>query len=101
MKETINTNSFIRAFEDYDRRDQFTENGLIALFDYIEDIEDDCGEEIELDVIALCCEFSEYDNLEEFWNDYSKEEYPDLDTLRDYTQLIEVGQEGGFIIQSF
>ena len=101
MKETINTNSFIRAFEDYDRRDQFTENGLIALFDYIEDIEDDCGEEIELDVIALCCEFSEYDNLEEFWNDYSKEEYTDLDTLRDYTQLIEVGQEGGFIIQSF
>ena len=34
---------------------------------------DDLGKEIELDVIALCCEYAEYDNLEDFQADYSED----------------------------
>jgi hypothetical protein len=52
------------------RGDQFSYEGLIALFDYLEMLEDDIGEPIELDVISLCCEYSEYENLKEFKNDY-------------------------------
>ena len=58
MKQTIDLNSFRRAFEVYGRTD-FTYEGLEVLFDYLERLEDDTGETIELGVIALCCEYSE------------------------------------------
>jgi hypothetical protein len=59
MKQTINLNDFRDAFRAHDRQDQFTYEGLEVLFDALTDMERDTGEEIELDVIALCCEFSE------------------------------------------
>lgn len=58
MKQTINAFDFRRAFNDHDR-ENFSYDGLNILFDYLEDLEQDCGEEYELDVIALCCEFTE------------------------------------------
>ena len=59
MKKTINFYDFRKAFENYDRLDNFSYDGLQALFDYFEEIEIDCDMEIELDVIAICCEYSE------------------------------------------
>ena len=32
---------------------------IYLLFDYFEEYEKDTGEELELDVIAICCDFSE------------------------------------------
>ena len=43
------------------RPNNFSCKGLRALFDYLEAWEEDSGEPIELDVIGLCGEFSEYD----------------------------------------
>lgn len=60
MYQTINTASAFRdEFRACGRADQFSYEGLGLLFDYLEAYEMDSGEEIELDVIALCCEFSE------------------------------------------
>ena len=59
MKQTLNQESFVQAFEDMFRAKQFSRQGLIALFDYFEQYEQDTGEQIELDVIAICCEYSE------------------------------------------
>lgn len=59
MKQTINRYQFIRAFAEYGRGEQFSLDALSAIFDYIENYEDGSGEEIELDVIAICCEWSE------------------------------------------
>ena len=100
MKKTINYYDFRAEFRAFGREEQFTRQGLKALFDYLEQLGDDCGEEIELDVIALCCEYAEYANLEEFWREYYEGDYPDLDTLKDNTQVIEFGDES-FIIQLF
>ena len=62
MYQTINTASAFRdEFRACGRADQFSYDGLGILFDYLEAYEMDSGEEIELDVIALCCEFSEDD----------------------------------------
>ena len=97
MKTTINSTDFIQAFNAYGRGDQFSYAALRALYDYLTDLEEDCDMEIELDVIALCCEFSEYESLEEL-----KENYSDIDTLEDlyeHTQVIEFN--GGLIIQDF
>ena len=60
MYQTINTASAFRdEFRACGRADQFTYEALGILFDYLEAYEMDSGEEIELDVIALCCDFSE------------------------------------------
>jgi hypothetical protein len=59
MKTTLSRYDFERAFVDYGRKDQFSFEALGLLFDYLEEYEESTGEEIELDVIALCCEYSE------------------------------------------
>ena len=90
---------FERAFKNMDRGDQFSYDGLKALYEYLEEYEESTGEEIDLDVIALCCDYTEYDSLKEFQADYG-EEYSSLDAIRDTTALIPVGLES-FIIQQF
>lgn len=55
MKQTVNFNKFSLAFENMGRGDDFSDDALRALFDYFEDI----NENMELDVIAICCEYSE------------------------------------------
>lgn len=64
MKSIVLFADFRQAFFDHGRGEQFSKEGLEALYDYLCDCEDDTGEEIELDVIAFCCEFSEHSKYE-------------------------------------
>ena len=50
-----NASQFRDEFHRCGRGEQFSYEGLGILFDYLEDM----GEDIELDVIALCCDFAE------------------------------------------
>ncbi len=59
MKETVTESRFIQAFATL-RPNQFSRPALIALFDYLEQLEQELGEEQELDVIVLCTEWTEY-----------------------------------------
>ena len=59
MKTTINLHQFRDAFYRMDRKDQFSYEGLAVLFNGLEEYEEDTGEELDFDVIALCCDFSE------------------------------------------
>ena len=103
MKDTINKDQFrnwFRSSEQYRRT--FSYEGLSALFDYLEEMEESTGEELEFDPVALCCEYEEYDTFEEFQEEYNGEVlYPTLDDLEDYTTVIRVGHTGSFIIQQF
>ena len=101
MKIHIGIYQFRDAFRECGRSDQFSYEGLEALFEYLEAWEEDCGEEIELDVIGLCCDYSEYEGLNEFHSDYDADDYPDLDTIAEYTCVIPVGCDGGFIVGQF
>jgi len=104
MIQTINEYQFADAFKSI-RPDNFSYEGLKALYDYLEEFEDDTGEKIELDVIALCCDYTEYENLKEFENDYGKE-FSNIDkrfkySIEDNTTLIPIEGTDGFIIQAF
>jgi len=55
MKQTINLAKFRDAFHQADRGTQFSYEGLEVLFNYLEEIDPD----YELDVIGICCDFSE------------------------------------------
>lgn len=50
---------FVEAFSDMGRGNNFTRPAREALYEYLTEIEEDCGEEIELDVIAICCDYTE------------------------------------------
>jgi len=99
MKKTVNFYEFRNWFKQ-NRPDNFTYDGLVALWEMLEEYEDSTGEEIEFDPIALCCEYSEYEDMEEFWQDYDKEDYPDEDAIMDATMYYSFGY-GSFIIQQF
>lgn len=101
MKEYVTEHEFIDRFRIMDRESNFSYYGRKALFHYFEDLEEQQEEDIEFDCIAICCEYSEYDSLEEFQKEYNKEDYPDLDSIGEATQLIEIKETGGFIIQQF
>ena len=46
-------------FNRYDRSENFTPAGVRVLFDYLEEISEESGEDINLDIIGLCCDYSE------------------------------------------
>jgi hypothetical protein len=61
MIKTLSIYDFRDAFKAAGRGEQFSYDGLEVIFDYIESYEQDSGEQTELDVIALCCEWAEDD----------------------------------------
>ena len=99
MKTSVSVSDFRDAFKSYGRDDNFTYEGLGALFEYLEEYEESCDTELELDVIALCCDFTEYADLAEFQADYG-EDYTDIETISNNTTVIEVSEDA-FIIQAF
>ena len=106
MKQTINEYQFRDAFIRMDRKENFSYTGLIALYDYLTALEDDIGEEFELDVIALCCDYSEYDleDLQREFGNYEGETWEDMEQaiewLEDRTTVIRVDDDT-VIIQNF
>ena len=98
MIKTINEYDFSKAFHNMGRGEQFSSCGLSALFEYFEMLEDE-GDQMELDVIAICCEYAEYDSLAEFQEDYSSE-YESIDDRERETEVIRIDDDS-FIIAQF
>ena len=93
----VTKSMFRDAFRTMGRADQFSYEALGALFDYLDDM--DCDASLELDVIALCCEFSEYENMEQF-NAQNGTEYGSMAELEQETTVIDIDGER-FIVGEF
>ena len=95
----IGENEFRDAFHSYGRGDQFSYESLTALYEHLDCLAFNIGEPIELDVIALCCEWSEYDSIAEVREAYSVlEDVADEDvfeTLQDLTDALPVDDADG------
>ena len=59
--KTFDENDFINEFKAYNRMDNFSYKGLRILFESLDELAQDCAMNIEMDVIGLCCEYSEDD----------------------------------------
>lgn len=121
MKKTLTTEQIAHALLD-DHNARWTRVGAYALAEALEEYEADCGLELELDVVALRCEYSEYDSLEDWITEYYGEDLEtafksagvDLDGdesiderdelirshIRDHGQLIEC-RNGAVIVSQF
>lgn len=108
MHKQINFYDFERAFIDMGRENQFTYEGKKALFEYLEEYEESTGSIIHLDVVGLCCEFTEFESLEDFREQYG-DEYETFEDIEFNTMLIPVNIDysskganiKSFIIQDF
>jgi|LSQX01.3.fsa_nt_gb hypothetical protein len=116
MYKTISEWEFRDEFKAYGREDQFSYTGLGALYDFYTDLENETGEQIELDVIAICCEWSEYGTIEEIVQDYENSvpdvnpnDYTDIDEYKDdfmfslarNTTIIELDNYNGWLIYNY
>lgn len=108
MKKTVYFNDFYSEFKKI-RPDNFSDEGLYVLFDYLEECERDIGDELELDVIAICCDF-----IEQPWQDIAESYDIDLSEYKDDEEKYEavrvyiegkVGYagevSGGFVYRQF
>jgi len=112
MKKTINLYDFREGFKNFNRGDNFTYSGLESLFEYLEELEESIGKELDFDVIAICCDYSQY-TIEELNQEYgyllNGDELPEdtddidfwSDFLSDHTQVIQVPHEDSLIIGNF
>ena len=99
MKVTINECQFVDSFEKMNRKGNFSYEGKKALFAYFTEYELEMEIELELDVIAICSEFSEYDDIDDFNDDYD-EEFTTIEEIKEHTQVIPIDDES-FIIQDY
>lgn len=108
MKKTLSTSEASDLLV-ADKDGGWSYAGARALVEHLESIEEDTGEEIEFDRVALRCEFSEYKSALEAAEEYGWEPDEDADSedaeeaalkwLTDRTTVISFN--GGVIIQQF
>ena len=117
MHITVDSFMFVEAFRRMGRENQFSREALEALFEYIENYEEDTGIRVELDVIGLCCEFTEYSTAVEAASDYgftSELEAEEYNSPEDFEEAREdearewledrttvISFDGGLIIKNF
>jgi hypothetical protein len=106
MKTTVNLYDFRREFEQC-RPDNFSYDGLRVLFECLEQYETDAGDEMELDVIGICCEWSE-DTPENIAANYSIDIEDDgnalanvLDHLYDETMVAGTTETGTIVFLAY
>ena len=100
--ETVNNSDFHSAFCRMDRQAQFSYAARNVLFEYLDELSEDMDKPMELDVIAICCEYWELDE-EEAQQEYSHlSDDPDeiINALRDETTVLDV-PGGSYVIAQF
>lgn len=93
---------FIDAFRGSDTyKNNFSYDGLKALYEYLDNLSDDIGD-IDFCMVAICCDYTEYESFAEFQQQYPK--IKDFEELNDKTTVIEVDnamKTDNFIIANF
>ena len=102
MRQYISKYHFTNWFLSSDTyKNNFSYEGLNSLFDYFEQLEEDMDNQIDFDPVAICCDYSEYENLKEIKENYSSVEINNIDDLRYHTSVIEIEDTNRLIIQDF
>lgn len=106
MKTTATFSSFVEEFHRMNRYDQFGYKALRIIYDYLEEYEDSTGTEVELDVIAICCDFcvSDWETIAkdyridlgdiDVYNDEEEAEKAVIDYLNNHTIVLGTCEDG-------
>jgi hypothetical protein len=102
MYQSVNLNGFINAFNEF-RGGNFTPEALELIYEFLTTYEDDTNMETELDVIAICCDFSEMTVSEvvEAYTIPNSEVNSIIDFLEDKTLFLGITSSDTFVFQNF
>lgn len=92
MYMNIGFYEFREAFRLMGRENQFSYEGLYALYNELLSYEEMEGVEMELDVIAICCDYSEWENLKEFQDNYG-DEYETMEDVENRFMVISIDDD--------
>lgn len=88
--QTVNASDFHDAFHNMGRGDQFTYGARCAIFDYLDEMAEECGEPFELDVIGICCDIVECESINDLIDQYlTDDDKAELFDDRDTDEIIE------------
>lgn len=105
MKTTLTTDEAVnRLLADSNAR--WTRAGAFALVEYLEALEADLQEELEFDLVAIRCDYSEYPSLEAWAEEYFPEGLKDVHAPEDLRAYIDsmgtlIEFDGGVIVSVF
>lgn len=71
LKRTIQSGDLYCLACEMDRGHNFGYKGWHAIGEHLEELSDSIGEDIEIDIIGICCDYSHADNADDFWLQYS------------------------------
>jgi hypothetical protein len=97
MKDTVTEYQFINEMAQ--SQHGFSREGARALFEYFEAYEEDTGEQLDFDPVAIRCDFDEYENLKAVQDNY--EDIETLEDLQNHTTVIEIPETNRLIIQAY
>lgn len=95
MKRNVTEHEFVDAFDQANRSENFSRQGRRALYDAFIQYEEDMGEEIDFDVIAVCCYYTEYESIDEYNESYGTS-YEDWEEVAERAHLIPFTHEDYF-----
>ena len=76
--EKISSSDLFRMACRMDRGNNFGYDGWLAIGDYLEQLSDDLGENIEVDIVGICCDYSMSEDVSDWWKEYGV--YSDIDS---------------------
>lgn len=85
ITQTVTKYQIIDISKSYNRLDNFGYEGWQKLFDYMEEMSEDQGIDVELDIVAWCCDYSMHESVDDFWSEYynhmdvSNEDWEEMD----------------------
>ena len=89
--QELNESYFIERFKEMGRGDQFTYEAKQVLYEYYENLSEYMGEDIKLDVIAICCDWYE-STAQEIINDYNIDTSEAIENVTDPKDMEEIKQ---------
>ena len=87
--QTVNPSDLFHIACKMGRDKNFGQEGWRAIGDYLESLSNDTGENIEIDVIAICCEYSMAESAEDAYMQYAHLHGVDLPEEEDWEELTE------------
>jgi len=110
MKKKLTTYDIAHELLD-DENANWSRAGAVALAEWLRELEESSGEDIDLDVVAIRCDFSEYESAQDAAENYGWEPSGDIEDdgqecdaealqwLENRTSVIEF--DGGVIVSDF
>lgn len=94
MIQHVTFSMFANGLYPYD----FSERAITTLFNYYVSLEEDLGEQITFDPVAINCDWTEYHSIEDALFEYGG---MDVDELKKSTDVLEVVNTSRVLVRNF